>query len=379
MAKIRGKGEGSIYRRADDRWVAQVVTGRLPNGRQRYTRAVRSTQREALAALRELHHRTEAGVTPDQRQTVGAYLDWWATTVLPDTVKESTTENYRHIIASYITPHVGTVRLSKLSAQHVATMLRQLERDGRSPRTRQYTRAVLRRALRWAESNNLVMRNVAALVDGPRKAATKLDDALDASQAEAVIAAAQGDRLEALAVVALRLGLRKGEALALCWSDVDLDAGTLTVRGTLKRRHGGGLYIDTPKTEGAARTVPLVAGTLEALREHRKRQTAERLAARLWTDSGHVFTDTIGGPLDGRNTLRWWHALTESAGVGRRRFHASRHTAATLLLDRGVPLEVVSAVLGHAGLAITADTYAKVTMESKRRALALLEHASADR
>jgi integrase len=377
MAKIRGKGEGSIYQRGDGRWVAQVVVGRLPSGRQRYRRAVRSTQHEALVALRDLHRQVEiGGVAPTQSQTVGAYLDWWAATVLPGAVKESTIENYRYIIASYITPYVGGLRLDQLSAQHVAGMLRGLEIAGRSARTRQYARAVLRRALRWAEQNGLVARNVAALVDGPRKAATKLDDALDAAEAKAVIAAARGDRLEALAVLALRLGLRKGEALALRWSDVDLDAGTLTVRGTLKRRPGGGLYVDTPKTDSACRTVPLVAGTLDALREHRKRQTAERLAARLWTDSGHVFTDTIGGPLDPRNTLRWWQGLTEAAGLGRRRFHASRHTAATLLLDQGVPLEVVSAVLGHAGLAITADTYAKVTMESKRRALALLEHAA---
>jgi integrase len=375
MAKARGKGEGSIYRRGDGRWVAQIVAGRMPNGRQRYRRAVRSSQREALAAMRDLHRQAEARVTPD-RQTVASYLDWWTTTVLPGTVKPSTVENYRHIIDAYVVPHVGNVRLSRLSTQDVTAMLRALEVAGRSARTRQYTRAVLRRALRWAEQNGLVMRNVAALVDGPRKVGTKLDDALTAAEAETVIAAARGDRLEALAVVALGLGLRKGEALALRWADVDLDAETLTVRGTLKRRKGSGLYVDTPKTADAARTVPLVAGTLEALRDHRKHQAAERLAARLWVDSGHVFTDTIGGPLDGRNVLRWWHGLTETAGVGRRRFHASRHTAATLLLDRGVPLEVVSAVLGHAGLAITADTYARVSMQAKRRALALLEHAA---
>jgi integrase len=118
-----------------------------------------------------------------------------------------------------------------------------------------------------------------------------------------------------------------------------------------------------------------VAGTLEALREHRARQAAERLAARVWDDSGHVFTTEIGTPLDGRNVSRTWHGWCEAAGVGGRRFHASRHTAATLLLDRGVPLEVVSAVLGHAGLAITADVYAAVTEDAKRRALALLEPA----
>jgi integrase len=88
-----------------------------------------------------------------------------------------------------------------------------------------------------------------------------------------------------------------------------------------------------------------------------------------------VFTTPLGMALDPRNALRWWHGLCEGAGLGRRRFHASRHTAATLLLDRGVPLEVVSAILGHASLAITADVYARVTLDAKRRALEALSDA----
>jgi integrase len=153
-------------------------------------------------------------------------------------------------------------------------------------------------------------------------------------------------------------------------TDIDLDAGELIVRGTLKRRKGAGLYLDTPKTAAGWRTVPLVGGTVQALREHYTRQLAEQLTSPVWLGSGHVFASTIGGPLDARNVTRWWHNLLSRAGVERRRFQATRHTAATLLLDEGVPLEVVSAILGHAGLAITADVYAKVTADSMRRSLA---------
>ncbi|MGH9229556.1 MAG: tyrosine-type recombinase/integrase [Acidimicrobiales bacterium] len=374
MTSRRGRGEGSVYQRADGRWVAQVEAGLGRDGHRRRPRAVRRTKRDALAALDELRRQAEQGVTPERTQTVGEFLEWWLTTVLPGTVKASTAEGYGYMARRYVIPHVGRVRLAKLTPLHVKSMLRALEDDGLSPRTRQYARAVLRRALRWAEQHGLVVRNVAALVDGPRKTATKLDDTLDAAGAHAVIAAAAGDRLEALAVVVLRLGLRKGEALALRWDDIDLDAGTLAVRGTLKRRRdGGGLYVDTTKTSAGTRELPLVAGTAEALREHRRRQAAERLAlGPLWVDSGHVFTTATGTPVDPRNANRWWSALCERAGVGHRRFHAARHTAATLLLDQGVPLEVVSAVLGHAGLAITADVYAKVGMDAKRRALATL-------
>jgi integrase len=357
---VRGKGEGSIYRRGTDgRWVAQVEAGRTASGRRRYARAVRRTRREAQAALKELHRAVDAGVTPGQASTVATFMAWWLDNVLPGQVSADSITKYRWVTGRWITPHIGTVRLNKLTPGHVQAMLRRLEADGLSPRSRAQARSVLARALRWAEQTQVVGRNVARIVDGP-----KLDqyasDALTAEEALAVLAQAKGDRLEALAVVALRLGLRRGEALDLRWDDVDLDASELTVRKA--------------KTAAGARTVPLVAGTAAALREHRRRQAAERLAAgSLWQDSGWVFTIQDGRPLHPRVALKWWHRLTTEAGIGRRRFHAARHTTATLLLDQGVPLEVVSAVLGHANLSITADIYARVTADAKRRALARLD------
>jgi len=92
-----------------------------------------------------------------------------------------------------------------------------------------------------------------------------------------------------------------------------------------------------------------------------------------WVDTGHVFATEVGRPLDPRNVLRFWHRLTERAGVGRHRLHAARHTCATVLLEQGVALEVVSAVLGHASLAITADVYARVRMDAKRKGLGALD------
>jgi integrase len=166
------------------------------------------------------------------------HLDWWGMNVLPGSVKESTVDDSRYIIATYVTPHVGRHRLAKLTPEHVLAMMRALEEAGYSSRTRQYARAVLRRALRWAEQTGLVARNAAALVDGPKKSCTKLDDTLTAAEARAVLNATTGNRLGALAVLVLSLGLRKGEALALRWPDIDLDAGELIVRGTLKRRKG---------------------------------------------------------------------------------------------------------------------------------------------
>jgi integrase len=355
----RGRGEGSVYRRSSDgRWVAQIEAGRAPSGRRRYARAVRRTRKDAQAALKELQRAADAGLTPGQSSTVETFLGWWLDHALGD-VSDATKARYRRTVNDWITPHIGAIRLNKLSPAHVQMMMVRLEEAGLSPKSRSLARDVLARALRWAEQTNVVGRNVARIVQGPRST-HKISDALTATEAAAVLARARGDRLEALAVVALRLGLRQGEALGLRWEDVDLVAGELTVARS--------------KTRAGERTIPMVAGTAAALREHRRRQAAEQLAAGpLWQDTGHVFTTQQGKPIHPRIALGWWHQLTLAAGIGRRRFHAARHTTAVLLLDQGVSLETVSAVLGHANLSVTADVYARITQDAKRRALAKLE------
>lgn len=360
MAQRRGAGEGSVFRRADGTWVGSVELGRDSTGKRIRKTAKAHTKREVLAKLEAIKARQTAGLPiSDDKRTTAEYLAHWLDNVLPGTVKESTEASYRWMIGKNVVPHIGNIPLAKLTPMHVQAMMRTLDKQGLSPRTRQYARAILRRALGRAEKDELVRRNAAALVDPPKGAGTKLDDALDADEARAVLDAAKGERLEALAVLVLAVGLRQGEALDLHWDDVDLDAATVTVRKA--------------KTQAGQRTVALPGFVVTALRAHRVRQLEERLAAPVWQDPGVVFASTVGSRLDARNALRWWHEVTIRAGIGPRRFHASRHTAATLMLNAGVPLEVVSTTLGHAGYAITADVYAKVRPQLQRTAADAME------
>lgn len=372
--KRRGHGEGSVYQRADGYWVGAVEAGRTPEGRRRKARVVRKRKADALRALDELRRQVGYGVVPDRTRTLSTYLDWWLTDVIEGTVTAGTLHDYRTRVAR-ITPVIGHVRLGKLTSAHVQHLANRLaETYPRSPRTRAHTLTTLRQALRWAVGADLIARNPAETVRGPKTAMAVLNDTLTADEAKVVLAAAGDDtELGALWWLALTYGLRKGELMALRWSDVDLTGNEMTVRRA------------TTKTDAGHRTLPLIPAAKRVLVAHRK-ANAEAVAS----IDGYVFTRPDGQPLYHQLVDRRWNDLLTAAKITHlcrncgsdddcstsvRRFHSSRHTAATLLLEAGVPLEVVSAILGHSSIGITAGVYAKVRSDLKRRGLAKLDEA----
>lgn len=393
MAARRGAGEGSVYRNSEGLWCVSIELGRGPDGtrrrkvvKARTKTAVMAKAEEARAKAPDLRAKVAAGEPlVDRRRSTADYLAWWLADVIDARVaagdmKAASASRYHQVVRLYLEPAFGKVPLVQLGPEHVHRLLRAMEAQGLAPATVKQTRTVANVAFKHAERWGHIARNPVGLVAGPRQPSTRLDDALTAAEARRVLEQAAPTRLHALAVLLLRLGLRKGEALALRWPQVDLEERTLRIEATRTRVAGHGVVETATKTRGSARTVPLPDDVAALLREHRARQAEERLAlGPRWPGSDHVFTTELGNPLDPRNVLDWWYRCTEQAGLGKRRMHAARHTAATLLLDQGVSLEVVSAILGHSGLAITADVYARPTLDAKRRALQLLELPAAQR
>lgn len=371
MGARRAHKEGSLHQRKDGRWVGVLDLGWADGKRQRRY-FYGKTQQEAAKALQEAKTVVETGgVLPDKRSTVGTYLGWWAGEDGPLTgsVKASTADDYRAVIVRYILPTLGEKKLGTLSGTEVQAMMAALTRRGLSARTQKYARAVLRRSLADALRLRLVAHNACDGVRAPRIGEARTDDALTVDEAKRLLAAAKGHRLEAFITVAMTAGLRRGEALALTWDDVNFEAGTIRVGGTVKRRAREGLYVDTTKTKTSTRTAEMPATTAEALRQHKVRQAKERLqAGDKWQDGNYVFTHPLGGLLDPSNLTQQYHRITEAAGLGKRRLHGLRHTSAALMLAQGVPLEVVSKALGHAGYAITADIYGHIGQEAQRKA-----------
>ncbi len=232
---------------------------------------------------------------------------------------------------------------------------------------------VLHTALAQAEAWGVVPRNVARLVRPPRSPRREMT-ALTPEQVGGFLNAVRGDRLEALYVVAVTTGMRQGELLALRWKDIDLDARTVRVRTTLNATKSG-IEFAEPKSARSRRQISLTITAVAALRRHRGAQLEERLrVGTSWPEYDLVFASEVGGPLDGSNILRRsFYPLLRSAGLPRVRFHDLRHSAATLMLSRGVPLKIVSEILGHSQISITADTYMHVTAGMQREAAAALD------
>jgi integrase len=323
---------------------------------------------EKLDAL--LRAKREQRPIPDQRAKTGAFLKTWLEEVAKPTIRASTYDSYRDIVELHLVPGLGRIPLAKLSPADIQAFLNRKSGSGLSPRRVQMLHAVLRRALVTAEQWGMVSRNVARLAVPPRVPRHEIRP-LTPEQAQRLrlIECSPDDRFRGLYITAFGTGLRQGELLALRWEDVDLEAGRLRVHHTLARVDGK-LVLLEPKTERSRRTAMLPEVVVAAIHAHRTRQKMERLmAGSRWVDTGHVFTTTIGTPLEAAVVTRAFQRALSRAGLPRSRFHDLRHAAATFALSQGFTLEDVKNLLGHSSIVLTSNTYEHV-LEQRQRAVA---------
>lgn len=370
-SRKRGRNEGSIYKRKDGRWAGTIDLG-FKNGKRHrktfYGKTRKSVSDKLVTALNA--HRQSLPVAPE-RMTVKQFLESWLEDAAKPALRPRTYEGYRDHINNHLVPALGHIQLSKLTAQHVQQLLNDKIAEGLSPRTVHYMHAVLRRALNQAVKWDYVVRNVATLVDRPR-AETREIEPLTPEQARTFLKAVEGDRLEALYTVALALGLRKGEALGLRWSNVDLENAKISITGALQRIDRKLQIVET-KTRKSRRTIAMPESLVAALRRHRARQKRERLkAGQRWQEHDLVFTTSIGTPLEGGNVSRHLFKKLEKAGLPRKRFHDLRHTCASLLLAEGVHPRVVMDILGHSEIGLTMNTYSHVIPALQQNAARLM-------
>jgi len=365
----RANGEGSVYQRPDGKWVGQADLG-WHDGRRHRKYVLACSKTEATNKLRTVLSARQSGqIITSNVPTVAAWFDTYLNEVAAKRVRPSTLNRYCGDVRNHIVPNIGRVRLDKLQPGHLSALYSRKLAGGMSPASVRHLHAVLRRALNVATKWQLVTMNVASLVEPPSVTQHEISP-LSREEAQRLLGAVRGDRLEARWAVGLSLGLRQGEVLGLGWEDVDLDAATLTVRRALQRQRGAGLVFTQPKTARSRRTISLPAPLVALLRTHRTRQLEERLAAgTMWLDHDLVFASVTGRPVDARADWHAFKAVLTRAGLRDVRLHDLRHTAASLLLLQGVSARVVMEILGHSQIALTLNTYSHVAPELQTDAL----------
>ncbi|MFF7715753.1 tyrosine-type recombinase/integrase [Streptomyces sp. NPDC007988] len=368
--KRNPNGAGTITKRKDGRYQAAVYVLQ-PDGTRARKFAYGKTWAECDAKRRELLDKVDQGVpVPTRSARLAEWLPYWLDNIVKPRRKLSTYDKYEAHVRLYLVPMLGSKRLESLGVADVRRFLVQLENKSTAATAKESHR-VLRTALSAACREELVTRNVAALVEPPRAKSRELspwtlDETLD------FLAAARKDPLYAAFVLAIAMGLRRGEIVGLRWVDVDLDRRVLYVRQQTQRRRGV-LYDDETKNR-RRRALPLPAMCVPPLRWHRMRQAAAKeRAGERWQESGYVFTTRTGRPVEPRNVYRSFTRVADSAGLRVVRLHDARHGCATLLSAAGVAPRVVMEILGHSQISITMDVYTHVVHDTQREAISHMD------
>ncbi|WP_164704547.1 tyrosine-type recombinase/integrase [Blastococcus litoris] len=397
MTKRRHKGEGGIseYRtRSGPRFLIKYPVS-LEDGT---TRVVLKrgflTKKDAAAALRSEIRKAEIGQwVPPSNQRLDAYLEDW---IQGQRLSPSTVASYRKNIRLHIDPHLGSGQVARLTGPMVDIWMRKLESSGRadgtgglSARTVRYVFTILRSALSDAVKHGRFPANPTdrSTPPSPSEARPPEMQAWTAVELGRFLRwAAAYDRDAAMGWRLLAAtGMRRGEALALRWRDIDLDAGRLAVRrslGVIKTKGAGQQLVEGPTKTGQSRVVDLDAGTVAALRAYRTARN--EVAGDLIRDGALLFSNLDGSPRHPERFSRQFvaHLSRARQALGCEqlpaiRLHDLRHTHASLLLADGVPVKVVSERLGHANATITLTVYQHVHpgmgREAADRFAALLE------
>lgn len=367
-AKERRDGTGSFFQESDGTWRAQIRYYDPFKGRSVLVRRRAKNRDAARAALKALREETQTAKAVTSDLTVAEYLDRYAANSLPTLdVSERTKEIHETLIENPLKPTLGKVKLSEFDAAMAEQWLHRLQTARTKPQgkagttrelagsTKHKTFYVLAKVLDIAVRDGLIAENPLRKLKPPRAGRTVMPST-SASDFDNVILPAVADmRIAPLVVFVGLSGCRLGEALGLRWSDVDLTRATATLR-----RSGA----DTDRTKNQkVRTVPLLPEVVAALKSRRKVQREDQLLMGSgWQNTdGLVFTTFEGRPMNPHNARKDFQAVLRRKGLNAERpYHSLRHGLATRLLQREVPMHVVSAILGHSSIKLTVDTYGHV-------------------
>jgi integrase len=374
MAKRkRGQNEGSIYQRKDGRWAGQVS---LPDGSRRSVYGKTAViVREKMSALRL---EVAQGIKTPKRMTVAGLVTAWLE-AKKSTVRHSTFTGYSLTINKHVVPKIGHIKLSAVTASDLERLYKECEKTI-SPKSIRNIHAAMKQAFDWAVRHDWISRNPAQLItatDLP-KIVRNPPTVITREEARKLIDVAVGTKGEALIALAVTTGARVGEVMGITWDRLDLASTPATLRID-RALH----YVDSkpllmePKTPAGVRDLTLTPTASAPLRKLRIEQNKAALRlGKAWSNPlDLVFVTEDGKPLNRRQVLKqYFRPLLIEAGLPpKMKFHTLRHAAASLLLADGVPVPLVSRMLGHSTPAFTMAIYSHAIPNSEHVVASAME------
>lgn len=421
MTKKRGHGEGSVFERKDrpGTWRASFTFTNPATGETERKTFDRGSRREALAVGRKWQDQREKGLLPEgDKITLGDWIDTWLKQYIKPNVRIKSYDKYEGCLVQYVKPTLGNTLLRQVRETHLTTLFNELlasggkKGQGLSSSTVKATRRYLSMCLEQAIKSDMLLKNPVKqtkpikLVKVEIKTLTESHSAeliaaaqalaIEADQAYAIKAAKAAEKAaktgECIQVqvpmsnivyhsaymailLALNTGMRLGEIFGLSWDSVDVKKGIVYVKRALVTSISG-VRFEEPKTKSSKRQIPLSADVAAELRKYKTRQEwYKNLLGDKWSPLNLVITGEWGQVFNTSNfTSRYFKPLIKEIGAGDSfKFHDLRHTHATLLLLKGIPVKVVSERLGHSTVSMTQDTYAHVLPEMQAEVVKVLE------
>jgi integrase len=354
-------------------WSGVIELPRDPVTGRRQKRVSGRTRREVEEKLRVLAGKLDQPEHIEaEALTFGQFSEQFLEAAVP-TLRPASVRRYQDMLRNHICPGIGHLRLQKLSPFDLQRLYADRLAYGLSATSVHHLHVMVYRVLKQAYRWGMVSRNVAELVDAPRRTFPEVVT-WNMEQVATFFAVSDESDLAALWRLALLTGMLRGELLGLMWEDIDLERGMLAVRRTLSRGKGGDWVLGQPKTQSGRRAIALPESCVASLRKHRARQNSQRLKlGELWQDSGFVFTGQLGQVLHVNVLVTQFKRLIRQAVLPDLRFHDLRHTSATLLLAQGVHPKIVQERLGHADISMTLNRYSHVTPDMQRSAADTLD------
>lgn len=422
MAKTRREnGAGSVYERKDRPGIfrasfsyTDTVTGKTE------TKTFdRKTKKEALAAGKKWREQREKGLLPEaDKITLGEWIDTWLKQYIKPNVRVKSYDKYEGCLLQYVKPKIGNVLLHKLREPQLTALFNELlatggkKGKGLSSSTVKATRRYLSMCLEQAIKSDMLMKNPVKQTKPIKLVKAEIQTLTENQAADLIVAAQvaakQADQdytIKAAAaaeratstgkqitvpmfnivyhsaymaiLIALNTGMRLGEIFGLSWDAVDVKAGVIYVKRALVTSKSG-VNFSEPKTKSSRRQIPLSSDVAAELRKYKKLQEWRgTLLGDLWDTNNYnlVITGEWGSVFNTSNfTSRYFKPLIKQIGAADSfKFHDLRHTHATLLLLKGIPVKVVSERLGHSTVTMTMDTYSHVLPEMQAEAVKVLE------